>query len=147
MGIRRWTICVAVAGATLFGVGALFYLSEPRCVSVYYEDKALFRPWPGFTSTYMHLHPFGYGAAFATVYLLLLRRRCIAPGGRDGLLYGLGVFLVGSLPVFLLAHASFNVSGKVTAFWVIQNACQYIGAGLAVALVARRGPGGGPPEK
>jgi hypothetical protein len=138
MGVGRWAICVVVAGATLFAVGALFHLAQPRFVAVQFMNKALFRPWPGWAATYMALHPFGYGVLFATVYLLLLERGCVAPGGRDGLLYGLGVFLVGSLPVFLLAYASFNVSRTVIASWIIQNACQYLAAGLAVALVARR---------
>jgi hypothetical protein len=131
-------MCVVVAGATLFAVGALFHVAQPKRVAVQFQNKALFRPWAGWTSTYMGLHPFGFGAVFATVYLMLLERGCVAPGERDGLLYGLGVFLVGSLPVFLLAYASFNVSRMVIASWIIQNSCQYLAAGLAVALVARR---------
>jgi hypothetical protein len=36
------------------------------------------------------------------------------------------VFLVGSLPIFLIAYASFTVSVEIIASWVLQNACQYL---------------------
>jgi hypothetical protein len=138
MSVGRWATCVAIAGATLFAVGALFHFAQLNAISEEFKNEALFRPWSGWTSTYMALHPFGFGAAFAMVYLLLLKRGCIAPGGRGGLLYGLAVFLVGSLPVYLLVHASFNVSRRVISTWILQNVCQYVAAGLAVALVASR---------
>jgi hypothetical protein len=138
MSVRRWVTCVGVAGPTLFVVGALFHLVQPKSVSQQYGNQELFRPWSGWTSIYMALHPFGFGAMFASLYLIFLRQSCLAPGRRGGLLYGSGIFLVGSLPVFLLAYASFNVSGLVLAYWILQNACQYIAAGLAVSLVASR---------
>ena len=60
------------------------------------------------------------------------------PGWRGGLLYGLGVFAVGGLPVYLLAFASFRVSPEIIASWVAQAACQYLVAGAAVGAVADR---------
>lgn len=87
----------------------------------------------------MILHPFGYGVAFATIYLFLLDRGGLVPGGRDGFLYGLGVFLVGSLPVYLLAFASFRVTPDVIVSWIAQSACQYLAAGFAIGLAARPG--------
>jgi hypothetical protein len=86
----------------------------------------------------MVLHPFGFGVVFATVYLLLLEGGCIAPGWRGGLPYGSVVFLVGSFPIFLLVYASFNLARQVVAYWILQNACQYVAAGLALGLVASR---------
>jgi hypothetical protein len=141
MRATRWIVCVVVAGATLFAVGALFHLAGPiiaQDISKEFENKCLFRPWAGWTSTYMALHPFWYGAVFATVYLALLRRGGVAPGLWDGLLYGFGVFLVGSLPVYVIAYASFAVPWKVIASWITQSVCQYLAAGVAVGLVARR---------
>jgi hypothetical protein len=122
----------------MFAVGFLFYLSEPSAVTKEYENRALFRPLVGWVFWYMVLHPFWFGLVFATVYLLLLEGGCIAPGWRGGLLYGSVVFLVGSLPVFLLVNASFNVAHLVVAYWILQNACQYVAAGLALGLVASR---------
>jgi hypothetical protein len=46
------------------------------------------------------------------------------------------VFLVGSLPIFLITYASFTVSVEIVASWVLQNACQYLLAGAAVGVVA-----------
>jgi hypothetical protein len=141
MGIGRWALCVVVAGATLFAVGTLFHLTVPIVapgIQNQFNNKALFRTFEGWVVIYMALHPFWYGAVFATVYLVLLGRGCIEPGWRDGLLYGLSVFFVGSLPVNKLAYASIADSAGDIASWVVQSACQYLAAGAAVGLVARR---------
>ncbi len=138
-GIVRSAACVLVAGLTLFTVGALFYLGVPVVapgIPPQFENAPLFRPWAGWTSAYMALHPFGYGVVFALFYLWLVDRGGVPPGWWGGLLYGAGVFLVGSLPVYLLAFASFAVSPEVIASWVIQSLCQYTAAGAAVGWIA-----------
>ena len=43
---------------------------------------------------------------------------------------------MGSLPIFLIAYASFTVSVEIIASWVLQNACQYLLAGASVGVVA-----------
>jgi hypothetical protein len=43
---------------------------------------------------------------------------------------------VGSRPIFLIAYASFTVSAEIIASWVLQNACQYLLAGVSVGVVA-----------
>jgi hypothetical protein len=48
------------------------------------------------------------------------------------LLYGLAVFVVGSLPVYTLNFASFQVSAGVVASWVLQSVCQYSLAGFVL---------------
>ena len=66
-----------------------------------------------------------------------LRSRCaFLSGWRGGCAFGAGVFLVGSLPIFLIAYASFTVSVEIIASWVLQNACQYLLAGASVGVVA-----------
>jgi hypothetical protein len=140
MGVGRAAACVLVAGLTLFVVGALFHLAVPwvaPAIPPQFGNAALFRPWAGWTSTYMALHPFGFGLVFAVVYIALRARCRVAPGWRGGLLYGLGVFLVGSLPIYLLAFASFMVSPEVIASWVAQSLCQYSAAGAAMGWVTR----------
>ncbi len=140
MGVRRWALCVVAAGATLFAVGVLFHFTVMKLPGIQsaFSNKCLFRVWPGWTAIYMAIHPFWYGAVFATVYLVLLDREGIGPGWRFGLLYGLGVFVVGSLPVYLLVFASFAVWHGVIVASVAQSACQYLAAGITVGLVARQ---------
>jgi hypothetical protein len=84
----------------------------------------------------MFLHSFDYGVVFALVYCGLKSWCTFPAGGRGGCLFGAGVFLVGSLPVFLIAYASFTASVEVIASWVLQNACQYVLAGASVGIVA-----------
>ena len=43
---------------------------------------------------------------------------------------------MGSLPVFVLAFASFQVSAEVIVTWIVQNLCQYLAAGIALGAVA-----------
>jgi hypothetical protein len=129
-----------------FLVGYLFYLAVPAIVPAIppqFGNAALFRPWAGWTSVYMVFHPFGYGVVFALAYRGL-RSWCDFPSGwRSGCAFGAGVFLVGSLPIFLIAYASFTVSGEIIASWIVQNACQYLLSGVSVGIVAGlRGTGG-----
>jgi hypothetical protein len=49
------------------------------------------------------------------------------------------VFLVGSLPIFLIAYASLAMSVEIIVSWLLQNACQYLLAGASVGLVADLG--------
>jgi hypothetical protein len=141
MGAGRTAACALVAGLTLFAVGMLFYLAVPVIAPIIppqFGNSALFRPWAGWTSTYMVLHPFGFGVVFAVVYFALVARGGARSGWRSGLVFGFGVFTIGSLPVFLLVFASFQVSPEVVASWVVQSACQYTAAGAAIGWVARR---------
>jgi hypothetical protein len=115
-----------------------------------FQNAALFRPWAGWTSTYMLLHPLWFGPVFAAVYLALRSRGGLLLGWRGGVVYGVGVFLVGSLPVYLLAYAAFQVSPEVIVSWVAQSLCQYLAAGAAMGAVAgpaeRSGPAHPPRE-
>lgn len=72
----------------------------------------------------------------APIFLRLRRETSFLSGVRGGLTYGGCIFLVGSLPVFVLAFASFQVSVEIIVEWITQNLCQYLAAGFAiVALV------------
>jgi hypothetical protein len=127
------------AGVTLFLVGAAFHWLVPVVapgIPPQYLDAALFRPWAGWTSTYMAIHPFAYGFVFAAAFIGLRRLSAFPPGARGGLVYGAGVFAVGSLPVYLLAFASFAVSAEVISSWVAQSLAQYVLAGMALGCVA-----------
>jgi hypothetical protein len=137
--VKYWQLirCMAVAGLTLLAVGAAFHFAIPMVapdIPTQFLNAALFRPWSGWTSTYMFLHPLGYGVVFALIYAALWRRGF--GGWRGGLRFGFGVFLVGALPVWLLAYASFSVSPEVMAWFVLQAAFQYLAAGAAIGAVA-----------
>lgn len=86
----------------------------------------------------MMLHPLGFGVLFAAAYLVLQNRGGLAPAWRSGLAFGLGLFAVGSLPIFLLVLASMQVTPEVIACWSIQNACQYAAAGAALGWFTAR---------
>jgi hypothetical protein len=127
-----------MAGVVQFLVGYLFHKVVPVVVPAIpgqFANAALFRPWAGWTSTYMVFHAFGHGAVFALAYCGL-RSWCAFPAGwRGGCAFGAGIFLAGSLPVFLLAYASVTVSVEIIASWALQNACQYLLTGAAVGLM------------
>ncbi len=134
------TKLLVAAWLPLYAVGLLFHFTIPTVapdIPPQFGNAALFRPWAGWTSTYMALHPLAFGAIFVAVFCVLWRRGGVSPGWRGGLMYGLGVFLVGSLPVFLLAFAAFQVSSEVIVSWIVQSACQYLAAGATVGWAAR----------
>lgn len=136
---KGWVAGGLAAGATLFLVGAAFHWLVPVVapgVPPQFLNPALFRPWAGWTSAYMVLHPLAYGFVFAAVFVGLRRWSAFPAGAPGGLAYGAGVFVVGSLPVYLLTFAAFVVSPEVTASWVAQSAAQYVLAGLALGCVA-----------
>lgn len=125
----------------MFFVGSAFHLIVPALfpdVHLQYETQSeLFRRWNGtWTKSYMMVHPFLYGSVFAAVFLTLRMRTAFPSGLSGGLAYGAGVFLAGSLPVFVLAFASFQVSAEIISLWILQNLCQYLVAGVAVGMVA-----------
>jgi hypothetical protein len=139
LGWRPTVAGCLIAGFVQLLVGYLFYKAVPAVipdVERQYKNGALFRPWPGWTSTYMLFHPIGFGAVFALVYCGL-KSRCGFPAGwRGGGAFGACVFLVGSLPIFLIDYASFAVSVEIVASWILQNACQYLLSGASVGIVA-----------
>jgi tetrahydromethanopterin S-methyltransferase subunit F len=140
--MRRWVEGLTggiAAGATLFLVGAAFHLMipvvAPNIPPQFADSPLLYRPWSGWTGTYMLIHPFVYGFVFAAVFLGLRHWANFLPGVQGGLIYGAGVFVVGSLPVFLLAFASFQMSPEVALAWIAQSLAQYAIAGMAIGCV------------
>lgn len=139
MNWRRGLMCVLVSASVLFGVGVVFHYGVPAIapgIPPQFKNSPLFRPWEGWTSTYMSIHPMWFGPLFAMGYLMLLSKRALQTGWRGGLAYGAGLFLLGSFPVFLLAFASFQVSTEVILAWIAQSLCQYTVAGAIVGAVA-----------
>jgi hypothetical protein len=82
----------------------------------------------------MVVHPWIYGLLFSGAFLIL--REAIGSanfgGMGDGVRYGVAVFAVGSLPVYALILASFQVSGVIVLTWVCQSFCQYSLAGFVL---------------
>lgn len=139
MKLRQWCSCSIAAGITMFLVGVVFHFligSLAPEIERQYKNPALFRGWQGCTSTYMTIHPFIFAPVFAAVFLKLRIANSLPSGIKGGLVYGAGVFCVGSLPVFLLAFASFQMSVEMFLSWIVQNLCQYLAAGVAIGAVA-----------
>jgi hypothetical protein len=132
-----------IAGAVMLVVGWAFDHLEALfpAIKEEYDNKAVFRNWPGWTETYMRVHPCWFGFVFALVYVLVSRARLPAGSGpaiKYGVLYGAFVFLVGSFPVFVLMYASFQVSMELMAVsWVARNLAQYLIAGLFLGLIVQ----------
>jgi hypothetical protein len=140
----QFVVASVLAGAALFGVGTAFHFLAPIVapqLEAEYGNAALFRPWAGWTQTYMLAHPWLYGVLFAGGYVGL---RASGANGliglRGGALYGLAVFAVGSLPVFALNFASFQVSTTLITSWALQSLCQYSLAGLALGWYCADSP-------
>lgn len=134
-----WRLVVGslLCGAILFVVGVAFHfltpLAAPR-VAAEYRNEALFRHWGGWTRAYMLAHPWLFGALFAAVFFVA---RAVFGGAHlsgvwAGLLYGLGVFAVGALPIYALNLASFQISACVVVSWAVQSLSQYVLAGSAL---------------
>lgn len=127
-------LAALISGAALFAVGTVFHFLAPLvCPGLQqdYLNEALFRTWEGWTQIYMILHPWLYGVVFAASFLALRAAMGVARIGgiRDGLCYGLAVFLIGSLPVFALNFASLQLPVRVIVSWRLQSFCQYSLAG------------------
>jgi hypothetical protein len=103
-----------------------------------YQNNPAFRAWPGWSATYMIVHPLWFGIVFALVYGLVNQNRVLGgwlQEGWRGLSYGAIVFLVGSLPIFALVFASFRVPFKlVLVSWALRNLTQYLVAGFGVGV-------------
>ena len=138
MKLRDWFASSIAVGITMFAVGLLFHILGPLIapgLGQHYKNRDLFREWNGWTSTYMLMHPFLFAPVFSAVFLLLRKTSGVPSGVGGGIIYGAGVFCVGSLPIFLLVYASFQVPFTVIALWVVQNLCQYLAAGIALWVV------------
>ncbi|NQU21756.1 MAG: hypothetical protein HQ567_10770 [Candidatus Nealsonbacteria bacterium] len=139
MAWSRWVSCSLAAGITMFLVGAAFYILVPILapgIPPQYDNHGLFRVLSGWPLIYMVIHPFAYGFAFAAAFLALRRWSSFPSGIHGGCIFGASVFIVGSLPVYLLVFASFQVSAEIIVSWTMQSLAQYVLAGLAVGCVA-----------
>lgn len=66
----RYLCCMLIAATVLFVVGAAFHVAVPDItprVPPQFENHALFRPWRGWTSTYMLIHPLWFGVVLEQV--------------------------------------------------------------------------------
>lgn len=135
----KYVLGSLAAGATLFLVGVAFHLlipiAAPFIPPQFQQNPALYRQWTGWTRTYMVVHPFIYGFVFAAGFVGLRLWSAFPPGVCGGFGYGVGVFVVGALPVYLLNFASFQVSPEVIVSWMTQSMTQYAVAGMALGRV------------
>lgn len=137
---RARSLCVVLAAVTWFAVGGVFHLAVPRLFPVIpsqFENSALYRPWAGWTSTYMALHPLWYAPLFALTFLWL-RRRGLFSGLDGGFAFGLAMFWLGGLPGYLLSYASFQMSFQVLMCWLFQSLCQHVITGVVLSDASAR---------
>ena len=122
-----------LAGTVMFAIGAVFHwlvpILAPWIAALF--APPVFRPWPGWTRTYMIVHPFWFGLTFA--WLFTVPRAADANDSRGCSLRG-RVFLIGALPVYLLCFASIAIPRPVIVCWLLQGLTQYVLAGAALGL-------------
>lgn len=128
------------AGVLLFSIGTVFHLTVPPLMPVYADHPEVFRTWTGWTRTYMICHPFLYGFVFASGFHVIhaIKKEDVPLGTRNGAIYGLLVFAIGSLPVYLLNYGALRVPGIVITAWVTQSLLQHIAAGALLGCVTDR---------
>lgn len=134
------------AGLLMLAVGWCFDQVETLIPSIpaEYQTNPAFRPWPGWTKSYMAAHPLGFGFLFTAVFVVLgwsQPEQSWVVEARRGGMFGALIFLVGSLPIFLLIFASFRVSPTLVAVsWALRNAMQYTAAGMGLGVIAKLFP-------
>jgi hypothetical protein len=134
--------CCLLTGAVMFVVGLIFHLLLPLLLPGWqqqFANASLFRPWQGWTSWYMVLHPFLNGVLLTGAYLVareVFGHPTALQGIPGGLGFGLAVCVAGSLPIYALNYASFQVSASLVLSWVVHTTCQYAAAGAVLGLVA-----------
>ncbi len=132
-----------IAGVVLFAVEALFHqfveLLLPS-VTAEYKKNPIFRPWPGWTQTYMILHPLGFGFLFAYAHMIV----CNGSGATGlhgvvgGAAFGLLLAAAGAVPVYLIAFAAVRLPAPIAILWVVQAVMQYVAAGACLGAWIRR---------
>jgi hypothetical protein len=139
----RFIVASLLCGAVLFAVGLAFHFLMPVLapwLEVEYRNDALFRPWDEWTRYYMLAHPWLFGFLFSCGFFgaRAIIGRSKLSGVHAGVLYGLAIFVIGSLPVYALNLASFQVSVGVIVAWALQSVAQYLSAGIALGVYCAR---------
>jgi hypothetical protein len=109
-------------------------------IKVEYDNKSIFRDWPGWTKCYMRAHPCWFGFVFAFVYVLVSQSRlpavAVQPPGTGHCTEPW--YSWWGVPVFALVYASFQVSLELLALlWAVWNLAQYVLAGVFLGLVVQ----------
>ena len=135
----RILTCGLLGGTVMFVTGALFHwlvpILAPWIAALY--TPPVFRPWPGWTRTYMIAHPFWFGFAFVWLFTVLEPRMQTTVAGAR---FGAVLFLVGALPIYLLCYAAVAIPRPIIVCWLLQGFAQYVLAGAALSRCrVRRG--------
>jgi hypothetical protein len=136
MLIRTWILASLACGVTQFAVGTAFHFLAPIVVPSIppqFLNSEVLRPWPEIRA-YMAAYPFIYGFVFSGVFLGLQRWTQLNSTVRAGASFGAIVFVGGHLPVYFLTFLSFQVSGEIVLWWILQSLMQCVLAGMVVGL-------------
>jgi hypothetical protein len=95
--------------------------------------SGLFRPWTDPLMMLMFLHPFILGFALAWVWNIV---KSAVPGHdvfRRGALFGLGYWIVASIPGMFISYTSFIISPAMVLSWTVSALLQAMVAGIILA--------------
>lgn len=135
--MKHFVVGGLVAGAVLFAVGSAFHFLVPFVaprVAAEYAANGIFRPWAGWTRTFMALYPFAIGFGISAMYDCV-RGPARFAGTAGGATFGLLLATVGAIPVFLLCFAAVRLPASVTVTWIIQACLQYVAAGAVLGRI------------
>lgn len=135
--IIRYAILAAAAATTMLLVGALWEATECYVVGDYVSDNPAFRKrW--WVVPYLYCHPILYGFAFTAAFIFVARYFTETVSTGFGLAFGLALFLVGSLPIFVLLSAAVDIPFAVVPLWILRNLSQYVAAGAVLGSIVTR---------
>ena len=118
-------------------VGALWEAIESYLLGNYVTGNGAFRSgW--WVVPYLYCHPLLFGFVFAAGFTLVARHFAGIVDTQFGIQFGLVLFLIGSLPIFVLLGAALAVPAKVLPFWVLRNLSQYVAAGAVLGWLFSR---------
>ena len=139
--MKQFLVGALTAGVVLFAVGTAFHFLVPLVapsVSAEYAAREIFRPWPGWTRTFMVVYPFAVGFGFAAMYDYIRGSSDRLRGAAGGAAFGLLLAIVGAIPVFLLCFAAVRLPASVAATWILQAFFQYVVAGAVLGAIRSR---------
>jgi len=121
-----------IAGLVIFVVGMIF----GNLTAELYElsPMSFFKPMDQAWFIKMIIYDFALGLLLAYVYSVI---KVGVPGSgiNKGLLFGLLIFLVGTLPGLTLTQMTMNIRNKLIFMWALNGLINYLLAGSVIELV------------
>lgn len=121
-----------------FGFGFLINGSYTT-LNLEYQNPNLFRPWSDPLMQLFYLGPFILGLGLAFIWNKIKASISGKSVWIKGLKFGLGYFLVGTIPGMFISYSSFPISLLMIMSWTVSGLLEAITAGIILARINRSG--------